>query len=297
MTAGSNIEEANKKLYNKDRVESFNVKANRLVAKFMTSCVLQYDHSKSSEQVVDRKLFVDAEKELDADSPEVSDVNSFWDAETTTVLDFGCGAGNISLVLKPYVHKVFGVDISEDMIEAYKERTGFDGYACNVAEDPIPPLEGVQFDAIVTTLAYHHVEDYQLVTHKLVKYLKPGGWLYVVDFDSTNQYGSLEHCLLIHGLGHSDRDDKNRRQEVLDQLGTAHTHGFGPEIAIKTLENAGFTNVGVDSHLDVRVFPTVEEFQTMSGQSGDFARFPRDSTGRCELSHGLLLVVGQKPLN
>lgn len=271
---------------------SFDIVAARAVSKFMTSCILSYDRERK-DQVIDRNLFIE-EEDINPETPTIDNVKPYWDTTTSTVLDFGCGAGNISLYLKPYIHRAIGVDMSDSMIADYKERTGFDGFCCNIALDTTPGLDEVQFDAIVCTLTYHHVSDYNLVTQKLTDRLRPGGWLYVVDFDSTKKYGSLEHVLHVHGLGH--HPDDRKRDELLYQIGTAHKYGFSPEIAIGTFENAGLTNIGVDSGLSVRAWPSLNELQYMSGQDNeDFSKLPRDSNGRIDLTFGLLLVAGQKP--
>ncbi|CAL1217629.1 unnamed protein product [Candida parapsilosis] len=38
------------------------------------------------------------------------------------------------------------------------------------------------FDFIFSTISYHHIHNYQQVTKKLVDFLKPGGWMFIIDF-------------------------------------------------------------------------------------------------------------------
>lgn len=283
-----------KKSYNWPYEETpFDIVTARALSKFMTLCILSYDRERNN-QVVGHNLCIE-EDSISPESPIIENVKPYWDASSTTVLDFGCGAGNISLYLKPHIHRAIGVDILNPMINAYKNRTGFDGYCCNIAVDDTPGLDEVQFDVIVCTLTYHHVNDYNLVTQKLAGRLRAGGWLYVVDFDSTKKYGSHEHVLNLHGLGHNCDDRK--RDELLNQIAFAHKYDFSPEIAISSFESAGLTDIGVDSGLTVRLRPSREELQCMYGQEDHgYTNFPHDANGRLDLPFTLLLVAGQKPL-
>ncbi|CAL1206013.1 unnamed protein product [Candida parapsilosis] len=38
------------------------------------------------------------------------------------------------------------------------------------------------FDFIFSTISYRHIHNYQQVTKKLVDFLKPGGWMFIIDF-------------------------------------------------------------------------------------------------------------------
>lgn len=40
----------------------------------------------------------------------------------TTVLDFGCGTGLVSLELAPHVGRVVGVDVSKEMVAVFNQR-------------------------------------------------------------------------------------------------------------------------------------------------------------------------------
>jgi SAM-dependent methyltransferase len=49
------------------------------------------------------------------------------DEETTSVLDYACGSGQVSRVLAPYVAQLVGVDISPRMVEVYNARANAQG--------------------------------------------------------------------------------------------------------------------------------------------------------------------------
>ena len=113
------------------------------------------------------------------------------------VLDFACGTGIVTQYLAPYLEdkeeksEIVGIDISEGLLETFNKRAKklerFEGVSVESCQaDILDPnfgndYEG-QFDVIYSTIAYHHIENYQNATKKLVSYLRPGGWLFIIDF-------------------------------------------------------------------------------------------------------------------
>ncbi|KAG8811047.1 hypothetical protein FRC17_002651, partial [Serendipita sp. 399] len=110
--------------------------------------------------------------------------------ESTIMLDYACGTGQISRKSEPFVKKVIGVDISQGMVDQYNQRA---------SDQAIPPekmqavciprlqgdnsdLDGQKFDIIVCAQAYHHFSDINKVTKDLTNLLKPGtGRLFIAD--------------------------------------------------------------------------------------------------------------------
>jgi SAM-dependent methyltransferase len=98
------------------------------------------------------------------------------------VLDLGCGDGRLTaLVLAAYPTSVATcVDMSEPMLAAAAERFRDDDrvtFVTHDLEDPLP-FDG-PFDAIVTSLAVHHVDDERKRTlyAEMADLLTPGGVL------------------------------------------------------------------------------------------------------------------------
>ncbi|KAI9433919.1 S-adenosyl-L-methionine-dependent methyltransferase, partial [Lactarius indigo] len=106
------------------------------------------------------------------------------DEDTTSVLDYACGSGQVSRALAPHVARLVGVDISPRMVELYNARADAQGLEPHEmrAVGALAELD-VQdrFDLVVCSMAYHHFATIDDVSYELVKYLKPGGTLAVAD--------------------------------------------------------------------------------------------------------------------
>ncbi|RCK64302.1 hypothetical protein Cantr_00092 [Candida viswanathii] len=109
------------------------------------------------------------------------------------LLDFACGTGMVTELFVPYVKggELVGMDISSGWLERFNERAQemhdpvMKSYVYDVLDETkqeeLKQFEE-QFDAIICTIAYHHMHNYELVTKKLATFLKHGGWLFIVDF-------------------------------------------------------------------------------------------------------------------
>ena len=97
-------------------------------------------------------------------------VNAFWAGKR--VLDFACGTGITSLNLAPHVGKVVGIDISDEMLGVFKQKLksnenhNVSAHLINQLEEDdetmkakAGPGELFNFDAVVSSLAYHHIDD------------------------------------------------------------------------------------------------------------------------------------------
>jgi cyclopropane fatty-acyl-phospholipid synthase-like methyltransferase len=102
------------------------------------------------------------------------------------VMDFGCGTGLLSLILRPHVARLTGVDSSRGMLEALEAKIAAQGLS-NMATwrldpDSQDPLPG-PMDLIVSNMTLHHVEDVPGLLARLAAALKPGGQLALADLD------------------------------------------------------------------------------------------------------------------
>ncbi len=99
------------------------------------------------------------------------------------VLDMGCGTGNLALKLLDLGCSIRGVDISPDMVamlaekipEQLKDKSRI--FVRNI-EEFIAEC-GECFDCIVASSVLHHLPDYIQTLERVLKLLKPGGWLYI----------------------------------------------------------------------------------------------------------------------
>jgi len=91
----------------------------------------------------------------------IRDVYPF-DEQSTLLLDYACGTGQISRNLAPYTKKIVGVDISQGMVDYYNQRVYNQGISqdemkafCVQLTGADTDLDGQKFDIIVvSTLTY-----------------------------------------------------------------------------------------------------------------------------------------------
>ncbi|KAI0046938.1 S-adenosyl-L-methionine-dependent methyltransferase [Auriscalpium vulgare] len=137
--------------------------------------------------------------------------------EETVVMDFACGTGLVSRALAPHAKTIIGVDISQGSVDEFNRRVENQGIlpeemravrAELKGEDS--ELDGLRFDLIVCSMAYHHFASYVDMTRILAFFLKAGGHLFVVDI-MKNEDGmavipqKFGHIVPhLHGLSESD---------------------------------------------------------------------------------------------
>jgi ubiquinone/menaquinone biosynthesis C-methylase UbiE len=102
------------------------------------------------------------------------------------VLDVGTGPG---LLLAELAHarpdlRVTGIDLSADMVAAAERNISEFGEraSARVGDAADLPFGDTTFDLIVTTFSLHHWADVESAVPELARVLRPGGQLYVYDF-------------------------------------------------------------------------------------------------------------------
>jgi len=91
------------------------------------------------------------------------------------VLDVGCGAGILLSQLKENGNTCTGVEISEVAVEIVKKK----GMECVLAQVPPLPFEDEEFDVVVATEMFEHVEKERMLLRECVRVCKKGGWVIV----------------------------------------------------------------------------------------------------------------------
>jgi ArsR family transcriptional regulator len=138
-----------------------------------------------------------------------------------TVGDLGCGTGQVSAALAPFVAHVVAVDGSAQMLHAARKRLhGFENVDLRRGDLESLPIDDDRLDAATLMLVLHHVPEPQRALGELARVLKPGGRAIVVD-------------MLPH-----DRDSYRQ------QMGHVWL-GFSDEHIIRMLNDTGFVDVRV----------------------------------------------------
>jgi ArsR family transcriptional regulator len=135
------------------------------------------------------------------------------------VADLGCGSGQATAALAPYVQQVIGIDQSAAMLKAARRRTGgLRNVALRRGSLESLPLKDGSMDAALVLLALTYVAEPLPVLEEAARILRPGGRAVVVD-------------LLRH-----DREDFRR------QMGQRRL-GFEPEELAEMMGEAGLADV------------------------------------------------------
>jgi len=160
--------------------------------------------------------------ELFGDRFQLAAFAALADAEWT-VGDLGCGTGEVSAALAPFVGRVVAVDASAAMLQAAKKRLHeFDNIELRRGELEALPIDNDRLDAATLMLVLHHVPEPARALAEVARVLKPAGRVIVAD-------------MLPH-----DRD--NYRQ----QMGHVWL-GFSDEHITTMLRESGFDQVRVVS--------------------------------------------------
>ena len=99
-----------------------------------------------------------------------------------TVGDLGCGTGQVSTALAPFVERVIAVDSSAAMLQAAKKRLqGFGNVDLRRGELEALPVDDAKLDAATLMLVLHHVPEPRRALAEVARVLKPHGQAVVVD--------------------------------------------------------------------------------------------------------------------
>ncbi len=110
-----------------------------------------------------------------------------------SVLDVGCGTGNLTLTAKAYAGptgSVNGIDASPEMISQARtnaQRTGLNAvFEIGLIEKI--PYPAASFDMVINRLMIHHLPDdlKRRGLAEILRVLKPGGSLFIADFKAPS---------------------------------------------------------------------------------------------------------------
>ena len=117
--------------------------------------------------------------------------------DSWTIGDFGCGTGQLTESLAPFVQKVIAVDDSSAMLAAARRRlASMSNVEVKSGRLESLPVEDGSLDAALLFLVLHYVPEPEVAVAEARRTLKPGGRLLVVDMMPHDRED------LSHEMGH-----------------------------------------------------------------------------------------------
>ncbi len=160
---------------------------------------------------------------------------------TWTVGDLGCGTGQVSAALAPFVARVIAVDASAAMLQAARKRLGgVDNIELRRGELEALPIDDARLDAATLMLVLHHVPEPERALGEIARVLKPGGRAIVVDMlphDRESYRQQMGHVWLGFGDDHVRRlFQRSRVRRRADRFTTTRCQGKGPRTICRNRE-------------------------------------------------------------
>jgi len=162
-----------------------------------------------------------------------------------TILELGCGPGDVSKQLAKFADRVVGIDFSEKMINIAKSR--FADIEFQTADAEQQPFSDNSFDVVVSNYTAHHFAQPQRVFEEARRVLKPNGRLVVV---MPIQREQVSFASVMSAIFEEISPDQAPGGPLMD--------AESPEVLINVLTSAGFKNVSGRKQEKPLTLPTID---------------------------------------
>ena len=101
------------------------------------------------------------------------------------ILDFGCGTGLFGMEFLEKAKSITGIDTSDGMLEVFKSKVRnipCETFNVDIEKETI----NKKFDLIVSSMAFHHVENPRVAFNQLYSMLNNGGQIFIVDLEKED---------------------------------------------------------------------------------------------------------------
>jgi ubiquinone/menaquinone biosynthesis C-methylase UbiE len=138
------------------------------------------------------------------------------------VLDVGCGTGRLLARMRAELPAatLCGVDASPEMVAVAHGKPELQGLRIEVGSAAALPFDDGEFDAVASTVSFHHWEDQPAGLRDVGRVLRPGAILLLLDV-----YALGITAPLVRRLGHSHGAGMRGEAEVLRMLSGAGLAG------------------------------------------------------------------------
>ena len=199
------------------------------------------ERNPQAEQMSDESMVRNLAHQADAIWPQEMPLFARYglDDRAATILDLGCGTGEITRRLAAlYPHaRIVGVDILEGSVEIARRMTPAGARIEYRQADAFAlPFEAATFDLVVCRHVSQSVPYFHLVVDEIARVLRAGAWLHLLSED----YGMLR---MPYGARDPDAFWIGTVLRYLDSIrcdGRIGRHSYG------LLRRAGFTDIAVD---------------------------------------------------
>jgi SAM-dependent methyltransferase len=146
------------------------------------------------------------------------DKPGFTFREGDSVLDCGCGDGEVARLLRARCRNVVAIDV-----EAFKSWRDQPGLTFRVANAEDLPFEDASFDVVHSKDSLHHMDSPELALAEYRRVLKTGGSALIVE---ANRYNPLFYPHMTVALGHQHFSRRRFRALVSAVFPAARFGGF-----------------------------------------------------------------------
>lgn len=104
-----------------------------------------------------------------------------------SIMDFGSGTGLLLSKIAPHVQEITAVDISSSMNEVLRSKIDTINCKLDIAEMDLTKASlDKTFDAIISSMTFHHIEDIQELFNKLYSLVTTNGLIAIADIDKED---------------------------------------------------------------------------------------------------------------
>ncbi len=214
-----------------------------------------------------------------------------------TVLDVAAGTGLCARALAPFVQEAVCVDATEEMRAQGIRKAKEEGIS-NIRFLPgfaeALPFSESQFDIVISRLAFHHFLQTQPPFSEMVRVLKPGGKLVIIDMEAAE-----EPLRDIEDRLETLRDPSHVRNQSAEELKALYRNASIPV----SFEESVRIPVSLDAWLDLTETPAehrhiirsaLQQEQNGGAKTG-FSPFLKNEALYFE--QRWLCLIGEKPLS
>ena len=164
------------------------------------------------------------------------------DLAPARILDVATGRGDCLRWLReiyPDVEMIVGVDIDESLIEHARDSMDYKDVMFEVMDTSRLEFDDESFDLVAVCFSLHHFSDLEKSLDEIVRVIKPGGWLLVIEMYRDSPRETQQTHVLLHdwwaeidqagGKPHFKTFTRQRILEILDDLMLIESQVFDNE--------------------------------------------------------------------